>query len=108
MGFVQVTGAWGLGENVVQGAVNPDEWILFKPTMEKSGMKDPILTRRLGSKEQTMVYNRGGGIAGDSPVLNRRTSKAKQNMFCLSDIEVCGLLLAHTVLQVCYQPRDNR
>ncbi len=51
---VNITGAWGLGENVVQGAVNPDEWVLFKPTLAK-GAQEPVLARRLGTKEKTMV-----------------------------------------------------
>jgi pyruvate,water dikinase len=54
-----VTSAYGLGENVVQGAVNPDEFFLFKPTLQK-GFR-PILNKRLGSKEIKMVYDLGGG-----------------------------------------------
>lgn len=53
-----VTAAYGLGENVVQGAVNPDEYLVFKPTL-KTGYK-PILEKRLGSKEIKMVYDLGG------------------------------------------------
>jgi pyruvate, water dikinase len=56
---VLVTAAYGLGENVVQGAVNPDEYLVFKPTL-KAGFR-PILTQRLGSKEVKMVYDEGGG-----------------------------------------------
>jgi pyruvate,water dikinase len=51
---VLLTAAYGLGENVVQGAVNPDEYLIFKPTL-LSGHA-PILSRRLGSKEIRMVY----------------------------------------------------
>jgi pyruvate, water dikinase len=54
-----VTAAYGLGENVVQGAVNPDEYFVFKPTL-KEGFH-PILEKRLGSKEIKMVYDVGGG-----------------------------------------------
>ena len=54
-----VTAAYGLGENVVQGAVNPDEYFVFKPTL-KQGYR-PILEKRLGSKEIKMVYDIGGG-----------------------------------------------
>lgn len=55
---VLVTAAYGLGENVVQGAVNPDEYFVFKPTL-KQGFR-PILNRRLGTKEIQMVYDLGG------------------------------------------------
>jgi pyruvate,water dikinase len=53
-----ITAAYGLGENVVQGAVNPDEYLVFKPTL-KQGYK-PILQKRLGTKEIKMVYDQGG------------------------------------------------
>jgi len=51
---VYITGAYGLGENVVQGAVNPDQFYVFKPTLEQ-GFK-PILEKKLGSKEKRMIY----------------------------------------------------
>ncbi len=54
-----ITAAYGLGENVVQGAVNPDEYFVFKPTLKK-GFR-PILEKRLGTKEIKMVYDIGGG-----------------------------------------------
>ncbi|NET34219.1 MAG: phosphoenolpyruvate synthase [Cyanothece sp. SIO1E1] len=56
---VLINAAYGLGENVVQGAVNPDEYFVFKPTL-KTGYR-PILEKRLGSKEIKMVYDIGGG-----------------------------------------------
>ncbi|MGQ9838048.1 MAG: phosphoenolpyruvate synthase [Cyanobacteriota bacterium] len=55
---VLITAAYGLGENVVQGIVNPDEYVVFKPTL-KQGFR-PILSRKLGSKELKMVYDEGG------------------------------------------------
>lgn len=51
---VYITGAWGLGEYVVQGRVNPDEFYVFKPTL-KQGFK-PILSKRLGSKDVKLIY----------------------------------------------------
>ncbi len=54
-----ITASYGLGENVVQGAVNPDEYFVFKPTL-KQGFR-PILEKRLGTKEIKMVYDIGGG-----------------------------------------------
>ncbi len=56
---VLINAAYGLGENVVQGSVNPDEFYIFKPTL-KSGHR-PIIQRRLGSKEFKLIYDLGGG-----------------------------------------------
>ena len=56
-GFEKViflTGSWGLGENIVQGTVNPDEFYIFKPSLKKD--KKAILSKRLGSKAKTLVY----------------------------------------------------
>lgn len=56
---VLINAAYGLGENVVQGSVNPDEFLVFKPTL-KEGFR-PILQKRLGGKEFKLVYDIGGG-----------------------------------------------
>jgi pyruvate,water dikinase len=55
---VVVNGAWGLGESVVQGVVTPDEWVVFKPTLDHAAR--PIVGRRLGSKEVRLRYGDGG------------------------------------------------
>jgi len=55
---VQIEASWGLGENVVQGTVTPDQYCVFKPTL--AGGFRPILRRRLGSKESKIVYDAGG------------------------------------------------
>jgi pyruvate, water dikinase len=49
-----LTGSWGLGDNVVQGAVNADEFYIFKPSLKK-GMRS-IISKNLGTKEKTLVY----------------------------------------------------
>lgn len=56
---VLINSAYGLGENVVQGSVNPDEFYVFKPTL-KNGCR-PILQKRIGNKEFKLVYDLGGG-----------------------------------------------
>ncbi len=56
---VVISAAYGLGENVVQGSVTPDEYVVFKPTL-KLGMR-PILQKSVGSKEFKLVYDSGGG-----------------------------------------------
>ncbi|HEY9804902.1 MAG TPA: phosphoenolpyruvate synthase [Leptolyngbyaceae cyanobacterium] len=81
-----ITAAYGLGENVVQGAVNPDEYYVFKPTL-KAGFK-PILDKKLGSKELRMIYDQGSQSTKNEPV-----SIPEQNKFALSDEEI--LQLAH-------------
>ncbi len=82
---VLVTGAWGLGETVVQGSVNPDEFVVFKPTLGR-GLA-PILQKTLGSKELKMVY-RPGGTRGTRTV---STPQAERDTFVLSDDEVLTL-----------------
>jgi len=59
---VIVSSIYGLGENIVQGSINPDEYFVFKPSL-KNGIRQPIISRKLGSKEKTMVYDKtGSGI----------------------------------------------
>ena len=60
---VYITGAYGLGENVVQGAVNPDQFYVFKPTLKK-GFK-PIVEKKVGTKEKRMIYGEKGTINED-------------------------------------------
>lgn len=80
-----VTASWGLGENIVQGTVNPDEFIVFKPTL-KLGFK-PIVSKKLGSKDQKMVYSKEGTI----PTKNVRTAMEDRQRFCISDENVLQL-----------------
>jgi pyruvate,water dikinase len=82
---VLITAAYGLGENVVQGAVNPDEYIVFKPTLQ-AGYR-PILDKRLGSKEIRMVYDLGGSKL----TKNVPTSVAERNKFAIDDTEILTL-----------------
>lgn len=80
-----ITAAYGLGENVVQGAVTPDEYLVFKPTL-KQGFK-PILDKRLGSKEIKMIYDAGAGrMTKNVPVPGRDRRK-----FALNDDEIITL-----------------
>ncbi|MBE9169391.1 phosphoenolpyruvate synthase [Pleurocapsales cyanobacterium LEGE 06147] len=80
-----ITAAYGLGENVVQGAVNPDEYFVFKPTLQQ-GYR-PILEKRLGSKEIKMVYDVGGGkLTKNVPV-----SEPDRKKYALADDEILTL-----------------
>ena len=73
---VFITGAWGLGENVVQGAVNPDEYYVFKPTLKQG--KRPIVSKTLGSKEIKMIYDNDPSTK--EPVKNIDTTPEEQNL----------------------------
>jgi pyruvate,water dikinase len=81
---VYITGAYGLGENVVQGAVNPDQFYVFKPTLLK-GFK-PILEKKLGSKEKRLVY-------GTTGTKQTKVSEEEKSKFVITDDEI--LTLAH-------------
>jgi pyruvate,water dikinase len=85
---IYLTGAWGLGENVVQGAVTPDEYWVFKPILAEG--KNAIISRKKGEKEHTMVYDETG--ESGRPVKNIDTPLHKRSSWILSDSEV--LLLA--------------
>ncbi|MEE3718986.1 phosphoenolpyruvate synthase [Tumidithrix elongata RA019] len=80
-----ITAAYGLGENVVQGAVNPDEYLVFKPTL-KTGFS-PILEKRLGTKEIKMIYDIGGGKL----TKNISVPVSERNKFALNDAEILKL-----------------
>jgi pyruvate,water dikinase len=83
---VLVTGAFGLGENVVQGAVNPDEWTVFKPALAAGHRA--VLRRKLGAKELKMVYAEGGERATTK---NLPTTPEERERYCLGDAEVLQL-----------------
>ncbi|MFV5697944.1 phosphoenolpyruvate synthase [Flavobacterium sp. ZT3R17] len=86
-----VNSIWGLGENIVQGTVTPDEWIVFKPTLENPDL-DPILKRLCGRKEFTMIYaDKSISSSAENTISNTDTSLEKQNQFSLSDKEVIQL-----------------
>jgi pyruvate,water dikinase len=84
---IYLTSAWGLGENVVQGAVNPDEFYIFKPSVKQKNHS--IINKKLGAKENKMIYATGEGLR---PIVNVETSAAERVVFSLSveDVEILG------------------
>ena len=84
---VFITSAYGLGETVVQGAVNPDEFYVHKPTLARK--KHAILSRSLGAKAIRMVYNDKAEQSNATVTLN--VDKAMQQRFSLNDAEVLEL-----------------
>lgn len=82
---VLITAAYGLGENVVQGIVNPDEYVVFKPTL-KQGLR-PILSRKLGSKALKLVYDEEGSrFTKNVPV-----PESLRRQYALKDDEILEL-----------------
>ena len=83
---VFITGCYGLGETIVQGKVDPDEFYVHKPTL-KQGFRC-VLRRRLGGKQIRMIYGKGGGSRA---TLIRTVPSAERKRFCISDTEVLSL-----------------
>lgn len=83
-GVVVINGAWGLGESVVKGTVNPDQHLVFKPLLEVAGAR-PVLERSRGSKEEKMVYGDEGGS------VRVATDEAERRALVLSDDEALTL-----------------
>ena len=98
---VFVTGSYGLGEMVVQGAVNPDEFYVFKPTLRDG--KPAVLRRSLGAKQQRMVYSDQPG----ERVRIEETPAADRHRFCITDADVEELSRQALVIEKHYgRPMD--
>ncbi|ABA89674.1 phosphoenolpyruvate synthase [Syntrophotalea carbinolica DSM 2380] len=83
---VLINGAWGLGENVVRGAVNPDEFFVFKPTLKQDYR--PILSKHIGSKQKKIIYSVNNGPQATREIA---VPKEDQKRLCLEDDEVLSL-----------------
>ncbi|KAJ5674721.1 uncharacterized protein N7477_004655 [Penicillium maclennaniae] len=83
--LVLINASWGLGENIVQGTVNPDEYQVFKPLLDDVNLV-PIIEKKRGDKSMKMVY--GGD---DMPTRNIPTSKAERDAFVLDNQEILQL-----------------
>ncbi|MFA6499160.1 MAG: phosphoenolpyruvate synthase [Desulfurivibrionaceae bacterium] len=84
---VFITGAWGLGETVVQGAVNPDEFYVFKPTLKEG--KRPIVGKTIGSKEIKMIYDNDPKT--EEPVKTINTTPEERGKYVINDDEILQL-----------------
>lgn len=93
---VYITGAWGLGEYVVQGIVNPDEFYVFKPTL-KEGYK-AIISKRLGAKQQKLIY----GSDTKKPTVKMKTTLQERQSFVLNDEEILKLAQWAVLIEVHY------
>ena len=99
---VFINGSYGLGESVVQGLVNPDEFYVFKPTLKK-GFKS-LISKKLGSKATKIVYS----LEGTSPVKQVVVPKSDAESFCLSDDEALQLARWAVIIEDHYSKKHGR
>ncbi|RTE94324.1 phosphoenolpyruvate synthase [Bradyrhizobium sp. LVM 105] len=95
---VFVTGAYGLGENIVQGAVEPDEFYVHKPTFN-AGFR-AVLSRRIGAKDKKMIYARGRTATRNVP-----TSRREREGLCISDDDVLSLAESAIIIEDHYSKK---
>jgi pyruvate,water dikinase len=104
-GFPQVVvinAAWGLGENVVQGAVTPDQYLVFKPLLGHQKLQ-PIIEKTLGDKTKKLVYSR----SGERSTKNIETPKDARHTFVLQDKEILQLARWACIIEQHYgRPMD--
>jgi pyruvate,water dikinase len=97
-----ISAAWGLGETVVQGTVNPDKYLVFKPLLETPGCW-PIIEKTLGAKSRKMTYSKGGSAR----TRMMDTSVREQQSFVLADPEILQLARWAVVVEAHYgRPMD--
>ena len=96
-----ITSIYGLGENIVQGAVNPDEFYVHKPTLKK-GFR-PIISKKVGDKRIKMIYSN----SKTSPVKNVKVPVEDQHKFSLTDKEILKLAKWAVIIEDHYKkPMD--
>lgn len=86
---IVINGIWGLGENIVQGKVNPDEFVVFKPKLKEG--KKAMISRKLGDKAQTLVLAEKKETRKGITVINKKTPQEKRDKYVLSENEVIQL-----------------
>ena len=99
---ILINAAYGLGENIVQGAINPDEYYVFKPTL-RDGYR-PILQKTLGTKEFKLIYDVGGG----KRVKNVPVPPPERSRFAISDEEILLLARWACIIEDHYSKRRGR
>lgn len=93
---VVINGAYGLGEMVVQGAINPDEFIIFKPLLKKG--YPAIVEKKLGLKQEKMVYS----LTAEERVSIVKTPIEEREKFCISDEQVLELSMWTVIIEEYY------
>lgn len=98
--LVLINSIWGLGENIVSGRVNADEFLVYKPTLKKG--INTILKRSLGSKKEKLIYTDDG-----KNTLNIPTSQDEQNSFSINDEDLISLAKQALIIENHYKkPMD--
>lgn len=87
--IVHLSGVWGLGENIVQGAVTPDEFFIFKPAFLQG--RHAIIRKKLGKKEKMMVYREANDAYGAGRIINLPTPELLQDSYVLTEKEIFTL-----------------
>jgi pyruvate,water dikinase len=98
---VLINASWGLGENIVQGTVNPDEYFVFKPTL-KAGFR-PILSRHKGSKEVKLVYD----SEGNKMTKNVPVDQVDRDRFALGDEDILQLARWACIIEEHYSEKNG-
>lgn len=99
---IQISASWGLGEMVVQGKVNPDEYMVFKPTLKKDFA--PIVKRTLGAKRNKMIYSQDAS----NPLKEVANNEKDRNSYVLSDEDVLSLAGWGVVIEDHYSKRYGK
>jgi pyruvate, water dikinase len=106
---VLINAGWGLGENVVRGTIGPDQYLVFKPLLDRASLT-PIIEKTLGGKEKKLVYasdRTGGPREASKATRNVSTTKLERASFVLSDAEVLTLARCGCAIEAHYgQPMD--
>lgn len=108
--IILINGSWGLGEMIVQGKVTPDEFLVFKPKLKqaisdkKQGFK-PIIEKRLGVKNQKMIYSSGAGMK-TTKIVN--TSEKEKKSWVLSDFEILKLAEWSALVENHYSDKNKK
>ena len=99
---VLINAAWGLGENVVKGAVTPDQYMVFKPLLDRPSLT-PIIEKTLGAKEKKMIY----AVGGSETTKNMDTTITERRSFVLEDEEILELARWAVIIEQHYgRPMD--
>lgn len=99
---VLINASYGLGENIVQGAVNPDEYYVFKPTLA-TGFR-PVLKKELGNKEIKMIYD----VGGEKHVKNVPVPPEDRKRFCITDDEALQLARWSCIIEDYFSKKHGR
>jgi len=99
---VQITGSFGLGENVVKGVVNPDEFIVFKPTLAKGF--NSIISKQLGSKETKLIYS----TEGTNPTKNIAVPFSQRAKYCITDRQITDLAQWGVLIEEYYSKKAKK